>query len=543
LVFLIACLNVAGLLLARSIERQGEVAMRLILGAGRARIAQQLFVETLVLCIAGGGLGVLMAGGMLRLFHGLQATSATIAAQGSTVVIGGGAMDLSRGELAGINGQVLLFVTLVVFLSACVCSLAPLFMVSRTSPIEGVRSGGRVSASSWVKTFRTTLVAAEVAMATVLLIGTVLLVKSLMNLNAASPGFVSQGVLAAQLQISGDKYSTDESRLAFYDQLLGRSRSLPGVTSAGIIDFLPFAGLHNNAPFLVQGSTDSDLWKGALAEYRVVSANYFKTMQIPMLAGRDFNPQDTDNHPRTVIVSRNLADSFLGGARNALGQHLRLSFAPDGWFEVVGVAGDVKHWNVGEQASRYVYFPITQWQVASMFVVVRSSPGAEKGLVTSLRSEVARIDRSQSIFDVKSMDERRKESFGPYEMNLFALGTFASAALVLACVGLYGIISFIVAQRTSEVGIRMALGAQPGEVMRLILRQCLGVTAAGLVLGSLAALGTTRFLSRFLYGIGQKDLGTFAIAAAAILVVATCAGYFPARRATKTDVASALRHD
>jgi putative ABC transport system permease protein len=543
LVFLVACLNVAGLLLARSIERQREVATRIILGAGRWRIAQQLFAETLVLCFFGGGLGVLTADIALRLFRVFQATGATIAAQGSTVIIGSGAMDLSRGAQANINGQVLLFVTLVVFLSACVCSLAPLFMVSRTSPIEGVASGGRFTAKRWVKTFRTTLVAGEVAMATVLLVGAVLLVKSLMHLNAASPGFVPQGAMAAQLQITGVKYATEEPRLAFYEQLLSRSRSQPGVTAAGLIDFLPFGGLHNNGPFLVKGSAASELWRGPLAEYRVVSADYFKTMQISTLAGRDFDSQDAENHPHTVIVSRNLADEFLGGARNAVGQHLRLAFAPDDWFEVVGVVGDVKHWNVGEQASRYVYFPITQWEVASMFVVVRSTPAGAEALAPSLRAVVAGIDGTQSIFDAKSLDDRRKESFGPYQMNLFALGTFACAALALACVGLYSIISFIVVQRTPEVGIRMALGAQRGQVLGLVLKQCLGVTVAGLGLGCVAALGTSRFLSHFLYGVSTSDPPTFAIAAGAIFLVAMCAGYFPARRATEIDAARALRHD
>lgn len=543
LVFLVACLNVAGLLLARSVERRREVATRIILGASRWRMAQQLFAEALVLCFVGGVLGILIASGALHLFRVLQAANTTIAALGSMAMLGSGPMDLSRGELAGINGQVLLFITLAVLVSACVCSMAPLFMVSRTRPIEGMGSGMRLSASRWVKTFRTALVAAEVAIATVLLVGAVLLAKSLWHLNTASPGFTSEGVLAAQIQMTGKKYATEAPRLALYDELLGRTRALPRVSAVGMIDYLPFAGLHNNGPFLVKGGDSNDLWKGPLAEYRIVSGDYFNAMQIQLVSGRAFNAQDSENHPHTVIVSRNLADDFLGGATHAVGQHLRIAFVPDEWVEVVGVVGDVKHWNVGERASLYVYFPITQWEVASMFVVARSSPEGAHSLGPSLRAIVAGIDPTLAVFDVKTMDQRRRESFGPYQMNLFALGTFASAALVLACVGLYGIISFIIVQRTPEMGIRMALGAQPSQILGLVLKQCLAVTLTGLALGSLAAAGTTRFLKHFLYGVGSYDPATFAIAGGAILLVATCAGYFPARRATKIDAASALRHE
>lgn len=542
LVFLVACLNVAGLLLARSMERQREVATRLVLGASRQRIAQQLFWETLVLCFAGGGLGTAVAAIVLRLFRALQVTSSSIAAQGSTVMIGTGAMDFSRGAEAGINGQVLLFVSLIIFLAALLCSMAPLYLVSRTNPIEGMRSGSNISASRWVRTFRSVLVAAEVSIATVLLVGTVLLVKSVIHLNAASPGFAAEGVLTGQLQITGSKSSDAKALLSFYDQLMARSRNLPGVTGAGIIDFLPFAGLHNNAPFLVRGNKESNLWNGPLAEYRVVSAGYFSAMRIPLLTGRDFDVQDTDR-PRVVIVSRNLADEFLGGVQNAVGQQLRLTFSRRDWFQVVGVVGDVKHWNVGEQPSRYVYFPLTQWQVSTMFLVVRANSERAEGLTASLRSQVAAIDSTQSIFNIESMEERRRESFAPYELNLFALGTFAISALVLACVGLYGIISFLVVQRAPEVGVRMALGARSAQVLNLILKQCLTVTGVGLILGSLAALGGTSFLSHFLYGLDRNDAGSFAIAVVIIVLVATAAGYFPARRATKIDAARVLRHE
>jgi putative ABC transport system permease protein len=381
-----------------------------------------------------------------------------------------------------------------------------------------------------------------VAAATLLLIGSGLLVKSLLHLTAAGGGFNVQQVLTAKLQLSHSRYSTDEQALRFYDQLLTQVRNTPSVTSAGLIDFLPFAGLHNNAPFLAAGSHDSDLWKGPLAEYRVVSPEYFRSLEIPLLAGRDFNQEDSENHPKTVIVSRNLAQQMFGGVQQAIGKRLRVTFVPNEWVEVIGVAGDVKHWSVGEEPSRYIYFPILQWEAREFFAVVRAS-GDLESLVSPLQAELAGIDKEQIMFDVKPMAKRYAESFGPYQMNLLAVGSFAIVTLILAGVGLYGVIAFIVAQRTREIGIRVALGAQSRRVLLLMMRQCWAVTVSGLVLGCLTAVVGSRFLGRFLYKTGKADPTTFLIVAASVLLLATAAGFFASRGAIGIEPAEALRQE
>jgi putative ABC transport system permease protein len=541
LVFVVACLNAAGLFLARSVERRGQVAIRLMMGGSSWRVGRQLFVEALTLCAAGGALGTAAAIGVLRIYASLQAINATVAAQGSMVLLGSQPMDFSRGTGAGINIYVVLFITLVVFISAAICSVAPLLMVSRTNPAAAVNAGGRTATSSWAERFRTGLVMAEIAVATILVLGASFLARSLSNLNAASPGFQPAGVLTGEIKLFGTKYSSDEQCVSFYKKLLAGLADIRGVRSAGLIDFLPFTGLHNNGPFLTEHNTDKNLWKGPLAEYRVVSSGYWRAMEIPILAGRDFTDQDTINRPNTIIISNSLAKEFFGTAGNAVGRRLKVVFSPNEWVEVVGVAGDVKHWSAGERVSRYIYFPIPQWQARSFFVVARTASTQVGNLGSEVQSALARVDPNQAIFDIKPMQERYEESFGPFALQLFAIGSFAGVTLFLACVGLYGIISFTIVQRTREIGVRVALGAQPAQIVGLVMKHCFAVTITGLLIGSAIGMGTDRLLAHFLYRVTASDPLTVVTAMAAILAVAAATGYGAGRRIGKLNAAEALR--
>ena len=525
LVLLIACANVANLLLARAAVRQREVAVRLALGAGRSRLVRQFLVESLVLALGGALLGLLLA------FWGLAALTPLVKT----------ALPLSGGM--PLDGRVFLFLLAVAAFSGIAFGLVPALQASRGDVRESLVEGaGRTTAGSGQRRFRSALVVAEIALSLLLLIGAGLLLRGFLNVSEINPGFVSQGVLTAHMALPG---ADARSVSRFYRPMLERVRALPGVRSAAVISMLPVQSSGTNGNYYVEGRPPVPLPQMPFAELRMASPGFFSSLGIPILRGRDFEERDQESGtgPRKVIVNDVLARREFPG-QNPLGQ--RIVFGGGDGLEIVGVVGDVRQAGLDREPLAEIYKPYTDVEYASllsdMALVVKTSgdPGAMAG---DVRQAVRAVDPGVPLYAVQTMDQVITDSLASSRLILWLLALFAGIALVLSAAGLYGVISYLVAQRTREIGMRMALGAQTRDVLRLILGQGAGLTAAGIVLGLLGALAATRVLENLLYGVSARDPLTFASIAALLALVALAATWLPARRASRVDPIVAIRNE
>ncbi len=529
LVLCIACANIANLLLTQATSRRKELAIRIALGARRITIIRQLLIESLLLALGGGVLGVIAAIWAVEFLSKLVPQS------------------LSQLQGVSLDLRVLSFAFLVTMLTGIVFGTIPAIQASRTKAGNTLGEIGRDVAGGMRGRFaRRLLVVTEVAIAVVLLVGAGLLIRSFQHLQRVDPGFSTDSLLTMRTVLPFPRYAKPEARRAFYDEVIRKVKELPGVENAGVISFLPLSFTGMNFVFTIEGQSvksDSEL---PLAVYRVVSPDYFSTMKIPLLRGRFFDQHDSQDSLPVMIVNRQLADRFWPN-QDPTGKRLKIGPADsqNPWATVVGVVGDVRQTGLygGQNLEFYVsYNQDRRGFVAPRDLVVRAK-GNPTSLIAAVRQSIWTVDKDQPISDIKTMDEVFSATVSRERFQTLLLTIFASLALVLACVGLYGVISFAVEQRTHEIGVRIALGAQRGEVLKLVLQQGMALTVIGIVLGLAGALVGTRFIRGMLFGVTASDPLTFIGVAGVLMAVAFLACFIPARRATKVDPLVALRYE
>jgi putative ABC transport system permease protein len=518
-VLLIACANVANLLLAHAASRRKEIALRTALGAGRLRIARQMITESVILALFGGALGTLFA------FWGVQALVAMSGA------------NIPATAQVRIDPTVLGFTLLTSILTGLLFGLAPTFRAMNLNLNETLKEGGRSSDSSKRNRTRGLLVIFESAVAVMLLIGAGLLIRSLIQLQNTNPGFDSNNVVTMRIDLPQKKYSTPEARSRFWEDFQNRISGLPGVESVGFVTELPLSGQPNDMPYTVAGRPPAAPNAAFDNDFRGINQDYFRAMRIPLQRGRNFTAQEVRDGARVLIVSESLvAQTFPN--EEPLGQRLVMSFGNES-FEIVGVVGDIRHGSLAAPPLPAMYMPVTR---LGENVVIRTTNDSST-IAAAVRRELAQIDPSQPIARVRTMNEWLGLAVaGPrYRTALFAL--FAGLALALSMVGIYGVMSYSVGQRTHEIGVRMALGAHRRDVLKLVVRQGMTLVMVGVGIGLLGAFALTRVIASLLFGVGAKDPATFFGVAVLLAAVAFIACYVPARRATKVDPLVALRYE
>jgi putative ABC transport system permease protein len=526
-VLLIACANVANLMLARATGRQKEIALRAALGASRWRIVRQLLVESLIIALIGGTVGVLVG------FWGVDLLKASNPGEAAQYAPG--------WKHLGINFPVLVFTLGISLLSGLIFGLAPAWQASKPDLNDALKEGGRHS-SSGSRRLRSLLVISEVALSLVLLIGAGLMFRSFLAMLKTNPGFNPDGVLTMNLNLPVAKYKDEGARAAFFTDLVQKVKTVPGVQSAAVVNYLPLGGSNSSDGFLVEGQPEPQPGKENIGRYRVCTPDYFQTMGISILKGRPFTDQDRAGATPVIIVNETLARRYWPNG-DALGKRMRfygpLEKAP--WMEVVGIAQDVKH-ELNLPVTPDYYIPHAQDAWNSMVLVARTTvePGSMAG---AIRQQVLAIDKDQPVYGVYTMNEVRAISVTLYTFSFAMIAIFATVALVLASIGIYGVMAFAVTQRTQEIGIRMALGARAFDVLKLVVTNGMFLAVIGVTAGLVASFGITRLMSSLLFNVSPTDLLTFALVTAGLLLVALVACYIPARRATKVDPLVALRYE
>jgi putative ABC transport system permease protein len=522
-VLLIACANVANLMLARAATRTKEIAIRTALGASRARLVKQLLTESLLLSMAGGALGLLLAFWLVD------------------VMVAFSPRGTPRLDEVAIDKTVLAFTLLVAVATGIVFGLMPALQTTRPDFGNALKEGKGTDAASGGKRVRSALVVAEVALALMLLIGAGLLIKSFANLLNVDPGFNPSNVLTLQLSLPRTRYPEGKQVSAFYADLMGRIQSLPGVESVGAGSSLPLVGPNTDTDFQIEGRPAPPPGEGTGAWYSLVTSDYFQTMGMRIMSGRSFNERDQAESPDVIIISETMARRYWPG-EDPVGKHILTGNSNSDRREIVGVVGDVKHFGIDADARPTMYFPHAQALARLMTVTVRTTADPAS-LAATARSQVWSIDKELSVSNISNMEEIVSTSIAQPRLVMLLLGAFAALALILAAVGIYSVIAYAVTQRTREIGIRMALGAQAADVLKLIVGQGMLLTVAGVAVGLAGAFALTRFMQSFLYEVDAIDPVTFAVISVLLVSVALLASYIPARRAAKVDPMIALRHE
>jgi predicted permease len=522
-VLLIACANVANLLLARAATRVSEMAIRAALGAGRWRVVRQLLTESLLLAAVGGALGLLMA---VWLLAGLRWLNPG---------------DIPRLQTIGIDGRALAFTFAVAALTGILFGLAPALRGSRVSLSETLKEGGRSMAGSGHRRLRNLLVIAEIALSLVLLIGAGLLIRSFIRVQRVEPGFAPRNVLSLRMTTFGTSYAEASRGIMFYQQLWERIRRLPGVEAAGGVSAAPLTGGIGWGSVTIEGYNAAAGQSMIQADQRVASVGYFEAMKIPLVSGRFFTEQDTIDSAKVVIIDENMARAYWPNT-DPVGKRLKRGDANSNepWLTVVGVVGNVKHYALDTDSRVAIYGPHLQNRFGSMSVVVRTTADP-LSLAAAVTREARAMDPNVPIYDVKTMEQWLSESLARRRFSMFALGLFAGLAMLLAAVGIYGVMSYAVAERTREIGIRMAMGAESRNVISLVIGQGMTLAGIGVSIGLAGAFPMTRVMASLLFGVSATDPLTFAVIALLLAVVALAACYLPARRAAKVDPMIALR--
>ena len=527
-VLLIACANLANLMLARVGARQKEIALRTALGASRLRIVRQLLIESIMLALGGGVVGLLLA---------FWAVSWVVSLSADTI---------PRVREISIDPRVAGFTLLVSVLTGVLFGLAPALQVSRPDLTDALKESGRTTAGHRRNRLRSVLVVSEVALSLVLLVGAGLMIRSFEKLNQVDPGFKPAQVMSLGVAILRTKYPEDQHVAQVYSQILERAANTPGVLSAGAISDLPLMGSNTSDSFTIEGRPPIPKEAEPSTEYHVVTPRYFESMGIPLSSGRDVADTDTRQSPNVVVINDAFARRHFAG-ENPLGHRLRLQGQERDPLLVVGVVGNVRQLGLDQQPPPEVFVPFLQDPLSTtyqraMTIVARSKsdPGAIAG---PLRAAVTSVDKSLPVFAFKPMTEYMHDSLSRRRFSLILLSIFSGVALVLAAVGIYGVISYGVTQRTHEMGIRMALGAKPRDVLTLVVRQAMVLALAGVGIGLLASLALTRLMKGLLFSVSVTDPMTFVAIALLMTLIALLACLIPARRATKVDPLVALRYE
>ena len=526
-VLLIACANVANLLLARAASRQKEVAIRTALGASRWHLIRQLLTESVLLALIGGVVGLALAWVGVRTLAA-SSLAALVAADG-----------------IAIDGTVLAFTLGLSVLTGLMFGLVPAVQISMSRFHDTLKEGGRsVSADRGSHAVRRLLVVAEVALALMLLAGAGLLIKSFSRILGVSPGFEPKNVLTAGVSLPAARYPSDTSRIAFWDQALPRIAAIPGVRSVGITSVMPFSGGWSTGTFSVEGYTPKPGENNPWGDIRIASPGFAEALQIPLKKGRFITEQDLAGSPAVVVVDEEMVRRYWPNT-DPIGKRIFFGAAPGTpveYITVVGVVGHAKQESLDAEDRVQLYFPYRQSASGFMSLVVRTNVPPET-LIQPLRQAVLSVDKDQPLANVKTMEALLADSVGQRRLSMLLIGVFAMVALLLASIGIYGVMSYSVAQRAHELGIRMALGAARGNVLGLVLRQGMTLVLIGLALGIGGAFALTRFLESQLFGVDPTDPATFTIVAVVLASVALVATLVPALRATRVDPLVALRQE
>jgi putative ABC transport system permease protein len=531
-VLLIACANVANLLLARAAQRRREIAIRTALGASRVRIVRQLLSEGFILALIGALGGLLIAWwgiDLLRIF---------------------GPRDVPRLDETRVNGLIVIFTLGAAVLSTLLFALVPALQVSRPNVNESLQEGNRGAVGPESHRLRALLVIAQVALSMLLLAGAGLLIKSFGNLRTTNPGFEASRVVMIDLSLPRTKYSDPVKQREFFERLDSKLRSLPGVEAAGGAMPLPFSNNDRASSFWIAGQPDPGQGNHPNASHLTINGDYFRAMHIPLLKGRTFSPRDNKDSVRVVMVNEAFVRKFFNGG-NAIGEHVLLdrdsSTEPNHQkqvaLEIVGVVGNTRHESLAIEPIPEFYVPFQQDPDRRMHIVLRTSLEKASGLETAARNAIHEIDSDVYFPGLTPLPQLIGATLAQPRFNMMLLGCFAGVAMILAAIGIYGVIAYSVAQRTKEIGIRMALGAQRRDMLEMILRQSFSVVAIGLAIGLCAALALTRLMASLLYGVSAHDFSIYAFVLFVLSAAALVASYLPARRAMNVDPMVALRYE
>ncbi|HYY96308.1 MAG TPA: ABC transporter permease, partial [Pyrinomonadaceae bacterium] len=527
LVLLIACANVANLLLSRAAAREKEIALRTALGARRSRIVRQLLTESVLLALLGSALGLMLA------WWGIKALVAI------------SPRDVINLEGVGLDLTVLGWTLAVSLLTGIVFGLAPALEATRVDLNDALKEGGKGAGGQSARSrgLRSVLVVAEVAIALVLLVGAGLLVRSFMRLQKIDTGFNTENILTMVVRLPGSKYKEDPQYVAFFRRAEEQLAALPGVRGVGMVNYLPlYGGLGSATGFTIEGRPEAPPGEGPGTNVRVADSGYFGAIGIPLLRGRTFTDLENSEPRHVVIISESLAKEYFPG-EDPLGKRISVAMFEKPYpTEIVGIVGDVRYDSLTDQARPTVYFPYSDLTYEFATFVIHTS-GDPAGLAPAARRVISSLDPDQPVSDVRTMSQVMSERVARARFNTLLLALFAGLATLLAAVGIFGVMNYTVTLRTREIGLRMALGAQPPRVLLLILRQGLLLTVIGIVVGLAGALALTRLMSTLLYGVGAADPATFATIVPILAVVALVACYIPARRATRVDPLIALRYE
>lgn len=526
-VLLIACANVANLLLSLATSREKEIAVRAALGARRTRIVRQLLTESLLLALLGSVLGLAFA------WIGIKALMMI------------SPKDLVSLQSVGLNVTVLLWTLGVSVLTGIIFGLAPALHVSRLNLNDSLKEGGKSESgqASGSRRLRSALVVSEIALAVVLLASAGLLIKSFIRLQQVDRGFDTDNVLTMVLRVSDSRYKEDAQFVNFFSQVLERTRHLPTVRSAGMVNFLPlYGGLGSATGFKIVGLPEPPPGQGPSCDVRVADSGYFQTMGIPLLRGRNFSDTEQREPKRVILINEALARTYFA-EEEPLGQRLDvLMFDTPQPAEIIGIVGNVRYDSLIEASPPAVYFPHSDLTYSFMTLVIRTD-GDPSAIAPAVQREIHSLEPNQPVSNVRTMNQVMSEWVARSRFNTLLLGLFAGLATLLSAVGIFGVMNYSVALRTREIGLRLAVGAQPRQVLLLILKQGFWLTIAGVVLGLAAALALTRLLSGLLFGVAAIDVSTFATISLLLVIVSLFACYLPARRAMRIDPLRALRYE
>jgi putative ABC transport system permease protein len=513
-VLLIACANIANLLLARASSRQKEIAVRAALGASRRRLISQFLTESLLLAVMGGVLGLLLA------------------LWGSDALIALSPGNIPRLKEVGMDGRVLGFTLLLALLTTLIFGLAPAWQASKPDLNEVLKEEGRGASSGSGRRLRS------------LLVGAGLMIKSFIQLQSVNAGFDPHNLLTMEITLPPARYGQNQQQIAFFQQTLEQIKTLPGVESAGAVQDLPFRFNEMSFPVTLEGQPAQPAAQQPKAVYRAVTDGYFGTLGIPLLKGRLFTAQDDQNTMPVVIINQAMASRFWPD-EDALGKRLRFGEPDDPAYAIVGVVGDIKHMGLDADEGAVIYQPHAQKRFAWlrwMTLVVRSNE-EPMSLAAAVRSRIQEVDKDQPVYNIATMEQLLTKSIAQPRFSTLLLGVFALLALALTAIGVYGVVSYAVAQRTREIGIRMALGAQVRDVLRLVIGQGLKLVLIGVALGLAGAGALTQAMKSLLFGVSATDPAIFALISVLLTGVALLACYLPARRAAKIDPMAALRYE